>query len=75
MNGPISIAWNSHKSDIVPADASDAQIIETKLAFYAGAVCTLANVIVAVEDGDAGAVVKAMSTELVLFMNEQEVQH
>lgn len=32
-------AWSKYKSDIIPKNASDTQISETKKAFYSGAMC------------------------------------
>jgi hypothetical protein len=34
---PFEAAWCRYRSMLVPADASDAQVRETRIAFYAGA--------------------------------------
>ena len=70
MNGPISIAWNSYQSDIVPGCASDTQIRETKLAFHAGAISTLAAIIRANTEDDMERIIKTMSAEMNSFVTD-----
>ena len=37
MSGPIARAWSSYRTLVVPADAGEVQVEETRRAFYAGA--------------------------------------
>lgn len=77
MNGPISIAWNGYKAVAVPLGASDAQIAETKRAFYAGTLCTLGMCVGTKDLGELIELAKTLKYELAAFNAERkpEVQH
>jgi hypothetical protein len=44
MDRPIKRLWNSYRELVVPADAPDVQLRETRQAFYAGAAALLTAV-------------------------------
>ncbi len=48
----IELGWNSYKKMVIPADAPDVQIKETRQAFYAGAAILFEGLMGALDGGD-----------------------
>lgn len=47
----IENAWNNYRALVVPKDAPDVQINETRQAFYAGAACLFQTIMIVLEPG------------------------
>lgn len=52
-NKYIESAWINYRAMIVPADAGDVQVNETRQAFYAGAACLFQTIMVMLDPGTA----------------------
>ena len=66
----IADAWATYAEQVVPADASDAQMKETKRAFYAGAhqtLCTMTALSAKLSEDDAMKAISAMHSEAENF--------
>jgi len=48
----IELAWNSYRKFVIPIDASDTQVTETRQAFYAGASILFETLLRALEPGE-----------------------
>jgi hypothetical protein len=78
--GLIASNWASYRTEVVPKDAPDVQVTETRRAFYAGALTLITSLRAAVSNGveatDADMkVMESVEDELMAFktavMNDQ----
>lgn len=52
MSGPIAKAWASYRQRVVPTNAGQVQVEETRRGFYAGAAAVFGSVIDQLSPGD-----------------------
>jgi len=69
--------WQSYRREVVPAAASDAQVEECRLAFYAGAHAMLFRIIAALKAGEATGVreMRDLDDELHAFAQDMDARH
>lgn len=69
----IAQGWATYVERVVPAEASDTQIMETKRAFYAGAhqtLCTMGHVSDTMGEDDAVTAIESMHKEGEAFAED-----
>lgn len=52
MNTPIARGWKSYRRLVVPADASETQVAETRQAFFSGAAILFESIMLALDPGE-----------------------